>query len=223
MKKRFLVIGANGTIGSKLASQLESAGQVIRITQEGCDYQDESLAELAAQIKKQGHLDQIYCCIGVLHNHMLSPEKRLSQIEGEKLAEYFRINAILPALCIKYFSALLTKESPSQFVLLSAMVGSITDNQLGGWYGYRASKAALNMLLKTAAIELWRSNKNSALAVIHPGTTQGVLSKPFSGRIAEDKYYSPAQSAQRIIAVADDLRADDTGKFFNWDGSQLSW
>ena len=126
-------------------------------------------------------------------------------------------------MCIKYFVELLDKKNASQFVVLSAMVGSISDNKLGGWYGYRSSKAALNMIVKTAAIEITRSNKSACLAVIHPGTTQGALSKPFSSGISKDKYYTPAQSAERVWSLTQNLHSEQTGSFFNWDGSELPW
>ena len=153
----------------------------------------------------------------------MSPEKRLSQLNTDALTEYFRINTVIPSLCLRFFHKLLDKQSSSKFVFLSAMVGSIGDNQLGGWYGYRSSKAALNMMVKTASIEVKRSNKKACLAVIHPGTTQGPLSKPFSAGVSKDKYYTPAQSAQRIIELSESLEAEQTGQFFNWDGSLLPW
>ena len=103
------------------------------------------------------------------------------------------------------------------------MVGSIEDNQLGGWYGYRSSKAALNMMIKTASIEMKRINKKACLATIHPGTTIGPLSKPFAGGVSEDKYYSAEQSANRIFELTKTLIPQQTGSFFNWDGTHLPW
>lgn len=221
--KNTLVIGSQGTIGSALCMALADTCAVHSISRENCDYSEAALDGAAREIAEHGPLQQIYCCIGVLHNDVLSPEKRLAQLETEKLNEYFRINSVLPALCLRYFSALLDKKRNSQFILLSAMVGSIQDNKLGGWYGYRSSKAALNMLAKTASIELARSNKSASVAVIHPGTTKGSLSKPFAEGVDKDKYYSAEQSAQRIIEVANGLKPEQTGQFFNWDGSNLPW
>lgn len=221
--KRILVIGSQGTIGSALVNELALENTVHTISRDQCDYSEQTLAQLAREIKEQGSLQQIYCCIGVLHNDFVSPEKRMASLDAEKLSEYFYINSILPALCLKCFSPLLDKTQNSQFVLLSAMVGSIEDNQLGGWYGYRSSKAALNMLSKTASIELGRTNKHASVAVIHPGTTRGDLSKPFASGISKEKYYSAEESAQRIVAVADDLTPSNSGQFFNWDGSNLPW
>jgi NAD(P)-dependent dehydrogenase (short-subunit alcohol dehydrogenase family) len=118
---------------------------------------------------------------------------------------------------------LLDKSEPSQFAFLSAMVGSIGDNRLGGWYGYRSSKAALNMIVKTASIEVSRSNKMAAFAVIHPGTTIGSLSKPFASGIPKNKYYTAEQSASRILSLTESLTPEQSGSFFNWDGSHLPW
>lgn len=221
--KRALLIGANGTIGSALFDLMAARYQLSTVSRSNSDYSEASLASLAEQFKQQGDYDLIICCIGVLHNDVVKPEKRLTQISQPALAEYFHINTILPALCLKAFTPLLSKTSASRFTFLSAMVGSIGDNSLGGWYGYRSSKAALNMLIKTASIELARTHRTSALAVIHPGTTQGALSKPFSGGVPKDKYYTPLQSAERILAVSQALTPANSGSFYNWDGQVLPW
>lgn len=221
--KKALIIGSNGTIGRALVAQLATDYEVHTLSREQTDYTEPSLAEIARDLRSVGEFDLIISCIGVLHNERLQPEKRLAQLNQAGLEEYFRINTIVPSLCIKHFSGLLSKSSNSAFLLLSAMVGSITDNRLGGWYGYRSSKAALNMMVKTASIELARTHKRACIAAVHPGTTMGELSKPFSSRVAKDKYYSPEQTAQRIAALADNLNADSSGHFFNWDGQELAW
>ena len=221
--KRALIIGANGTIGGALSKLMAPQYKLHTLNRSETDYSETSLTSLSAQLKEQGDFHTIICCIGTLHNDIVTPEKRLSQISQDALAEYFRINTILPTLCLKAFSPLLSKTEPSRFTFLSAMVGSIEDNALGGWYGYRSSKAALNMIVKTASIELARTHKKSALAVIHPGTTQGPLSKPFSSGVNRDNYYTPEQSAERILEVTESLQAENTGSFYNWDGSKLPW
>jgi len=221
--KRALIIGAGGTIGGALVDLMASRYELHTLDRTQTDYSEESLASWSAKLNVKGEFHTIICCIGTLHSGTVAPEKRLSQITHEVLAEYFRVNAILPALCLKAFSSLLSKTEPSRFTILGAMVGSIGDNALGGWYGYRSSKAALNMLVKTAAIELTRTHKHAAVCVIHPGTTQGPLSRPFSSGVNKDKYYSPQQSATRILAVTESLQAENTGAFYNWDGSQLPW
>ncbi len=224
-KKNALVIGSQGTIGCALVEQLKGDYQVSELSRLNCDYSEAALFAHAERLSEHGTFDLIICCVGVLHNDLLSPEKRINQLDAEKLLEYYRINAVLPGLCLKYFTPLLKRQgeesATSCFVVLSAMVGSIEDNRLGGWYGYRSSKAALNMLVKTTAIEIGRVNKNAVLVSMHPGTTIGPLSKPFASRVSKDKYYSPEESAARIVTVAQSLSAASNGCFFNWDGSEL--
>lgn len=221
--KRALLIGANGTIGSALHALMAEKYDLSVVGRQQTNYSDESMSQVANELKQDGPFEIIICCIGVLHNDHLVPEKRLSHLSEAMLTEYFRINTILPALCLKHFSALLAKSSPSSFTFLSAMVGSITDNSLGGWYGYRSSKSALNMMVKTASIELARSHKNSAVAVIHPGTTRGPLSQPYSSGIRQDKYYTPEQTAERILAINESITYQNTGSFYNWDGTIIPW
>lgn len=221
--KRALIIGSSGTIGSALNNLMVADNELHTVSQTDTDYSDDSLFSLSADLKEKGDFHTIICCIGVLHNDVVAPEKRLSQIESYALAEYFRINTILPALCLKAFAPLLSKHEPSRFTFLSAMVGSIEDNALGGWYGYRSSKAALNMIVKTASVELARTHKKTSIAVIHPGTTQGPLSKPFSSGVNRDNYYTPEQSAKRILEITESLQPVNTGSFYNWDGSKLPW
>ena len=221
--KRALVIGSNGTLGSALTKRLKDDFYVHCINRNNTDYSEASLTGLANELKAKGRFDRIICCIGVLHNDSLSPEKSLKQLNEKALSEYFYVNTILPALCIKAFTPLLCKDVDTQFAVLSAMVGSIEDNKLGGWYGYRSSKAALNMLVKTASIEFTRTNKKCSIAAIHPGTTQGNLSRPFSAKIDPKNYYTPEQSAMRILRVIDNLTLKTSGSFLNWDGTELPW
>jgi len=223
MKKNALVIGSKGTIGEALVAELTNQYRVFEVNQQNCDYSELTLQERRESFAREGPFSVIICCIGTLHNKLVSPEKRMADLTEETLAEYFRINSILPALCVRTFHDLLDKTAPSRLVALSAMVGSIGDNNLGGWYGYRSSKAALNMLIRSASIEVKRTNKQACLATIHPGTTIGPLTKPFARNIAKDKYYTPKQSAQRIVAVTESLQADQTGFFLNWDGLPIPW
>lgn len=221
--KRALLIGANGTIGSALAEQMRGEYELYTLSRDDTDYSEASMEKIAQELKGEGRFSLIICCVGTLHGDVVTPEKRLAQLNAKALAEYYRINTIIPALCLRFFHALLDREAPSQFAFLSAMVGSIGDNSLGGWYGYRSSKAALNQIVHTGAIEVQRSNKMAVLAVIHPGTTIGPLSKPFAAGVAKDKYYTPEQSASRILALAQSLSAEQSGGFFNWDGSRIAW
>jgi NAD(P)-dependent dehydrogenase (short-subunit alcohol dehydrogenase family) len=221
--KKALLIGANGTIGSALANAMRPKYELYTLSREETDYSEVSLEKISKDLEGKGKFSIIICCIGTLHNDKVAPEKRLGQLNQENLSEYFLINTIIPALCLRFFQPLLDKAEPSKFTFLSAMVGSIADNSLGGWYGYRSSKAALNMMVKTASIEVKRSNKMATLAAIHPGTTIGPLSKPFASGVAKDKYYTPEQSAQRILILSESLSTEQTGSFFNWDGTHLPW
>lgn len=219
-----LIIGSLGTIGSALVRHLQPTYQVTELNRSNCDYSEARLEQRARSYAQHGGFDLIICCIGALHDDQMAPEKRLSEINAERLSRSFEVNTILPALCLRFFSPLLRKGSqPSAYLALSAMVGSIGENQLGGWYGYRSSKAALNMLLKTASVELKRSHKNAVVVAVHPGTTQGPLSRPYSRGVAEQNYYTPEQSAARIATLAATLKPENTGQFLNWDGRQIEW
>ena len=218
-----LIIGANGTIGSALASAYEQQGTMITLSRNEIDYEEEGLKKASATLKQEHSFSQIICCIGTLHDDVVQPEKSLRQISTTALEHYFYVNSILPALVIKHFSPLLSKTQISRFVCLSAMVGSTSDNKSGSWYGYRSSKAALNSLIKSTSIELKRTHKYSVVTAIHPGTTVGSLTAPFAKNINPDKYYTPEQTAQRIKNVIAELKPEQTGDFLNWDGSQLPW
>lgn len=221
---KVLIIGANGTIGSALQQLYRDKGYEVHImSRNKFDYSSNNLSKHADDLAKMGRFSVIISTIGVLHDDVVSPEKSLGSIQAEKLIHYYHVNAVLPMLCIKAFTPLLKKNEKSVFICLSAMVGSTTDNRLGGWYGYRSSKAALNSLIKTTAIELKRSNKHAVIAAIHPGTTIGNLSAPFAKNINPKKYYSPDVTASRIADVIDRLAPEQSGQFFNWDGSVLPW
>lgn len=218
-----MIIGSNGTIGKALVKELQSEYSVQTLSQQETDYSTDSLSAHFERLKAHGSFKLIICCIGVLHDDKVKPEKNLKEISADRLAHYYKINSILPMLCLQTFSPLLSKNDNSVFACLSAMVGSITDNHLGGWYGYRSSKAALNMLIKSTSIEVARKNRNASIVAIHPGTTIGDLSAPFANNINPKKYYSPALSATRIIQVMQSISPKQTGQFFNWDGNNIPY
>ncbi len=217
------MIGSNGAIGAAMVKELSKTKTVETLSQTDTDYSSASLSAHFKRLNKLGHFEVIICCIGTLHDDVVRPEKNLKDIDAERLAHYFRVNSILPMLCIQKFVPLLSRDTPSVFACLSAMVGSINDNELGGWYGYRSSKAALNMLIKTSAIEVSRSNPNANIIAIHPGTTMGSLSAPFANNIKLEKYYTPEQSAARISKVMQSMSRQQSGQFFNWDGSNIPY
>jgi len=158
---------------------------------------------------------------GLLHGQGLQPEKSWQQLDPVQMAQAFAINAIGPALLMKHFLPLLPLEGRAVFATLSAKVGSIGDNQLGGWYSYRASKAALNQLVRTAAIELRRRQPQALCVALHPGTVATDLSAPFAKTGLQVQ--APGHAAARLLGAIDGLQAADSGGFFNHDGSALPW
>ena len=172
---------------------------------------------------KQLHL-AIYC-VGVLHDRdrHLSPEKSLRQIEPEKLLYSFQVNSIGAVLLAKHLMPLFNKTERSIFASISAKVGSIGDNRLGGWYGYRASKAALNMFLKTTAIEYSRRCPKTIIVALHPGTTDTRLSRPFQKNVPPGKLFPVEHTVDLLSKVISGLEIKDSGEFFSWDGTKLPW
>ena len=223
--KKAIVIGASGAIGNAISDTCEHKGMsVIRLSRPQLDLTSEaSIMEAAATLKAQGYFDLIFVASGILHTPDLQPEKTIKQIDVQNLHTLFRINAIGPILVLKHFASLLNPENRSVFAALSARVGSISDNRLGGWYGYRASKAALNMLLKTASIEYRRTHKSLIIAGLHPGTVDSRLSKPFQANVAKDHLFTPEFAAQHLLQVIDGLRLEDSGNCFDWDGKKIEF
>ena len=167
--------------------------------------------------------DWVINCCGLLHTDTHGPEKSLEQCDDDWLLQSMQINVLTHLHLARALSPLLQRRSPLLWASLSAKVGSIEDNHLGGWYSYRMSKAALNMLVKNLSIEWGRRVPGSCVVAIHPGTTDTELSKPFQANIPVDKLYTPAQSAGRIIDVLENLGAEDSGRLLFWDGSVLPW
>lgn len=175
-------------------------------------------AELAA---KEKPLDLVIVANGILHDEGLMPEKALRDLSAKNFHRVYEANTITPALIAKYFLPKLNRDQPSIFAALSARVGSISDNQLGGWYAYRASKAALNMIIKNAAIEVGRRNKHAIVVGLHPGTVNSDLSKPFQSKVADGKLFTPDYSAEKLLDVLGNLSPEQTGKCFAWDGKEV--
>jgi NAD(P)-dependent dehydrogenase (short-subunit alcohol dehydrogenase family) len=185
---------------------------------------DVSIERAATGVRERaGSLDLVLGCSGVLHNERLQPEKRLASLAGDGLAESFRINATGPMLVLRQLVPLLPRRERSVVGVLSARVGSIGDNRLGGWYGYRASKAALNMLLRTLALELRRTRPECVCVALHPGTVASELSRPFSQRVPAEKLFSPERAAEQIFGVLGGLGPEQSGGFYAWDGAPIPW
>lgn len=194
--------------------------------------EEAQIAAVAKEIQAEATvLHTVINCVGVLHEGTVQPEKSLRQINAEQLLHYFQVNSIGAVLLAKHMQPLLKhrhvlKEEPRQRVILatiSAKIGSIGDNQLGGWYGYRASKAALNMFMRTTAIEYKRTCPQAIVVTLHPGTTDTQLSRPFQGNVPPEKLFPVDRTVRQLLAVLDQLQESDSGEFFSWDGSRLPW
>ncbi len=222
---RALIIGSEGALGQAFCELLRNQypqSEVVglhRRSDPALDLSSEtSLQQAAASFAGQRPFDLLIYAAGVLHTAEFMPEKKLAQLNQAQLQHTLMINAIAPALVLRYFQPLLSEQGSMAF--LSARVGSIGDNRLGGWYSYRASKAALNMLIKTAAIEIQRSRPQQTVLALHPGTVQSRLSQPFHGG-AQARPASVA--AAQLLAVIAQKGPAESGGFFSYDGSALPW
>lgn len=206
----------------ELEKLAERHGQ--RLQRVDCDARDEHSLEALTRTVREGceYLHLVISTLGILHQDGATAEKALSQLSLASLQATFATNAFAPILLLKHLLPLLRKQ-PATFAALSARVGSIGDNRLGGWYSYRASKAALNQLLHTAGIELKRLNPASTVLAIHPGTTDTQLSKPFQAKVPEDQLFEPAFSAERILEVIGTHGPEDSGSFWAWDNQPIDW
>jgi len=223
---RALVIGASGAIGQAFYQQLQAESScalvlgIDRHSQPALDLCDEqSIASAALSLREQGPFHLIINAGGLLHTADWLPEKRLAEINLSQLMTSFQVNTFGPALLLRHFTPLLDRQR-GVMALLSAKVGSIGDNRLGGWYSYRASKAALNMLVKTAAIEVGRTRPNSVLLALHPGTVISRLSAPFQ---AGGKARPASIAAAEMLRVIDQLGPEASGGFYAYNGEQLPW
>lgn len=240
--KKAAIIGANGAIGSALVKQLLAANHRVyafvrqlpvqssrqslqddinNVHHYRMDISDESSIKNAADAVKSISFDLVIIATGMLHNDDIMPEKALKDLSLEKLQALFTINTFAPALIAKYFLPLLHRKKRAVFAALSARVSSISDNHLGGWYSYRASKAALNMLIKTASIELSRKNKSAIIVGLHPGTVDSRLSSPFQRNVPAKQLFSAEFSANQLLTVINQLEAKDSGGLFAYDGSLI--
>lgn len=222
---RALVIGAGGTLGTAFCEQLEQDPRCAGVRALGrhtvpeLDLErPETIASAATELATEAPYQLIVHAAGLLHRDGIKPEKSLSAIEPDALQTVFQVNALGPAMVLRHFLPLL--DPMGAMAMLSAKVGSIGDNRLGGWYAYRASKAALNMLIKTAAIELARTRPQSRLLSLHPGTVVSGLSQPFRGASSA----RPADvAAAQLLTLIDQLTPADSGHFFAYDGERLPW
>lgn len=218
---RAAIIGASGGIGSALVAALRANAEVVTLSRRdnGLDLTDE--ASIAAAVAGlSGPFDLIIVATGALVIDGHGPEKSLRALSAPSLAAQFALNAIGPALVLKHMAKLMPRDRVSRFAALSARVGSIGDNGLGGWYSYRAAKAALNQLTHTAAIEMTRSHPQSVIVALHPGTVDTALTAAHAGG---HPTVTPAQGAHNLLAVLDRLTPADSGGFFDWKGDTIPW
>lgn len=223
---RAVVIGASGGIGSALVQALREQGAfdtvigLSRRSTPALDLCEElTIAEAAAHVAGVGVPSLVIDATGLLSNATLQPEKALKALDPAAMARAFTINAIGPALLMKHFLPLLPRDAPAVFATLSAKVGSIGDNRLGGWYSYRASKAALNQLVRTAAIELARTHRQAVCVALHPGTVETPLSRPFAKVGLQP--LTPETAARELLAGLARLGPADSGGFFDRHGAPL--
>ena len=226
MNNKALVIGASGGIGAAFVQLIDtdpiyrSVTGLHRSSAIAIDLADEaSIAAAARACEGLGPFQLIINAAGLLHAAAFMPEKKLGDLTAAQMQATFAINTIAPALLLRHFTPLLAREG-AVMAMLSAKVGSIGDNRLGGWYSYRASKAALNMLVKTAAIELRRTQPNTVLVALHPGTVNTRLSQPFRGA----EIGRPAEeAAAEMLKVMHSLSPADSGSFISYSGERLPW
>ena len=221
-----VVIGASGGIGAAMVRRLEASGRfavVHALSRSGTelDLADEaSIVAAAARVGQGPAPTLVFIATGVLH-HGFEPERSWRALQADHLLRDFRVNAVGPALVARHFLPLLPRDRRAVFAALSARVGSIGDNRLGGWHSYRASKAALNMILRNLAIELARTHPQAVVAGLHPGTVDTGLSEPFQKGVKPEKLFTAESSAERLLAVMDALTPAASGRVFAWDGQVI--
>jgi NAD(P)-dependent dehydrogenase (short-subunit alcohol dehydrogenase family) len=243
IKPQTLIIGANSGIAKAIADQIlkKATDNLIVISRdlsfyknkgvpsthqiEVNDYSAISITQAVEKIKdlEIQSINRIFICHGVLHTNNIQPEKRLEDFDACSFVEVMMANALTPILWIKSLAPMLSSKHEGKITIFSARVGSISDNKLGGWYSYRASKAALNMLLKTAAIELKRRAKNIKLISFHPGTTDTELSKPFQKNVPDGKLFNGEFVAKQLISIVDNMPIDNTLSYVDWQGKEIDW
>lgn len=239
--KTILILGATGGIGGALLDLLldeqpsatflatynksRPALTHSRVTWIQCDVSSEdSIAELAEKLRHQGiQLNWVLNTVGILHVEDKRPEKSITQFDADFFMTNMQVNCMPTLLLGKHLMRNMDKSKQGIFLTVSAKVGSISDNYLGGWYSYRCSKSALNMALKTVSLEFQRTLPKVSVAAVHPGTTESALSGPFTKNTAPEKLFSPVQTAAYIYDVILGLNPSVTGRFWSWDASELPW
>lgn len=233
------IFGAGGGIGRALVERLSAGGQFDTIhagARRALGHADPRVRPFAFDLEDEATIETAVTALdpvpaltlvttGVLHDPArgIAPEKTLRAIDGAAMARVVAINTIGPALIARHLLPRLPRDRRAIFAVLSARVGSIGDNRLGGWHAYRASKAALNMLVVDFAIELRRTHPQAIVVALHPGTVETGLSAPFRGGVGPDRLFTPAVAAGHLLHVIESLRPEHSGGFYAWDGSAIPW
>jgi len=238
-----LVVGASGGLGRALVEELsrvEGIGRVFAWSRsEAGDWPEGVVPSAGVDLERPGTLDEaardlagaeadlrrVFNAAGILHDGSmgLGPERRLSDLDAAHLARIFAVNAVGPLLVFERALPFVPRGDRAMLVSISARIGSIGDNRMGGWYGYRASKAALNQLQRSLAVELARTHRKAVVLALHPGTVDTALSEPFQGSVDEEKLFRPDHVARRLLELSDSATREDSGGFFAWDGSAIPW
>ena len=236
-----LVIGAGSAIAAAIIDQYLSAGDSIvavsrsvqpdamaradgRLEWLQSDYSEESIEGICNRLRESAMVfDRVFICNGILHHAHLVPEKRLEDVAAELLTEVMHINAFQPTIWVKHLKPVLRSQQHCILTAFSARIGSIGDNGRGGWYAYRASKAALNMLMKSAAIEYQRERRNVQFLLFHPGTTDTPLSKPFQRSVSPDKLFTAAYVASQLLSIIDGLDPEPSIQYLDWKNTAIEW
>lgn len=238
-----LIVGASSEIAKALTMQLQqnpatgiilvsrSTLQEIQVDNNQInsvildDYQESQIDQAVTEINcfDQAPITRVIICNGILHSESIKPEKRIEDFQADAFNQVMRANALTPMLWIQKLISVLSGKSPCKIVVFSARVGSISDNRLGGWYSYRASKSALNMMLKTTSIELARRDKNIKLVAFHPGTTDTPLSKPFQRNVPANKLFTCEFVAKQLLSIISQLPFDQQASYLDWQGKTINW
>ena len=232
-----IVIGANSAIATTIINQLAPLNEnLIAVSRNAfdshhahiksiiCHYSEKDITKAASQIAQLQlpSIDRIYICNGILHSESIQVEKRIEDIDQNALLSVINANTLTPILWLQALFPLIQKQQ-CKVIVFSARVGSISDNRLGGWYSYRASKAALNMLLKNASLEFAKRAKGIKILAFHPGTTDTNLSKPFQKNVAKGKLFTPEFVAQQLETIVSQIQADGQLSYLDWQGKEISW
>ncbi|MEL6618019.1 MAG: SDR family NAD(P)-dependent oxidoreductase [Pseudomonadota bacterium] len=218
---RVLILGASGGIGAALAAAHAGRGDhVDGVSRSGDGLDVTDAASVARHLEGRGPFDRVIVATGALEIDGAAPEKTIKGLDPKAMLDQFALNAVGPALVLSHAHALLRRDAPSVMAVLSARVGSIADNRIGGWISYRSAKAAVNQVIRTASIELARTHRQAAVIALHPGTVQTAFTEKYLGRHPS---VPPERAAAEMMAVLDGLGPDQTGRFFDYAGKEVPW